>query len=59
MANIKQTKERKQDGGETQGEVINCAATPSRWRPERWFLLPDCLLVYEESDGPFHYLRSN
>lgn len=30
MANIKQTKERKQNGGETQGKVINCAVTPSR-----------------------------
>lgn len=55
MANIKQTKERKQNGGETQGEVINCAVT----RAWKMVSSADCLLVYEESDGPFHYLRSN
>lgn len=32
MASIKQTKERKQNGGETQGEVINCAVTLARLR---------------------------
>lgn len=40
MANIKQTKERKQNGGETRGEVINCAVTPSRVRLKDGFFCP-------------------
>lgn len=40
MVNIKQVKERKQNGGETRGAMINCAFTQSRQRLKDGFFCP-------------------